>query len=945
MHCMKLADEHDKEFQQKYGTDLDTSLIFAGLFSAVTSAFIIQIEPQLMETPGPMAIIVGAQSMLYISLFTTLLAALLAVLGKQWIMYYQAAGSRGTIEECGLERQRKLEGLRKWKFDAFLQMLPFLLQLGLLLFCTALSIYLWTIHHSIAIIVWVLTLVGFGLYLSLLGSAIMSPDSPFQTPLAPLVTQSFLATTRTLKTSFFMVHKFVWAVWHTLRDPIFAIGVTLFWTNMWILFLFQKVTRPVWHILTPMAVRLHNFTRSVWASWTHSIKFRTPTLPQFQGVSDTFPLKGAAATSSDAYNNCCVAPPSVEVPAVLWILETSTDPLMITAAAGIAGELQWPVGMDLTSPMTRLADTFTSCFDCSTNHTMLRQGMVYQAITCGQAYGSLRVITRAGRHSSTSEAKGLRGFSWDETTQGTHHDPVQLAQLSGIIQILSERPRLISEWNTLQWGLHVIPLLHFKATQDIEYFLDQFQADKLPILDKLTFADYLCCLNSFFAPLDSRLMVQKDKSIFQNVLIIQLLKALQRGSVASGTVAKILNITGQLWKKMNGREDQWDSNVIEEIFQLCSNFPRCVGWLNVLVSATTVARAEDIMFLELGQARARDMLHVDWIYPALEHVQQQWKENQRNGNDNEWDTDTTVAVDGLLQPLTCIFPLPDTVPLEALQIILQALSAPGSISFTAFLVLYHAPNWFLAPGLQDIMQAHLVWHHLGRVALQHHNLHYYHDYPEWYLEMGTRIADVPSWRRFIYQDLSTWVTACSIAVWDAGKTELQKQIVNVVQSIWVPDFKEHYGFKNDGERGWALALTMLSNAWEKFVFTVPPSQELILLAWCTISIALQVEDFHDVWGHNNFLSPSRTELSSKLRTSLAQATKNAMYIVARNNHALQRVAEFLERLGYTIGTEFELASAIGGIEAYNHLKKLRRCYILELESLEESLKLSAENGG
>jgi hypothetical protein len=25
---MKLADEHDKEFKEKYGTDLDTSLIF-----------------------------------------------------------------------------------------------------------------------------------------------------------------------------------------------------------------------------------------------------------------------------------------------------------------------------------------------------------------------------------------------------------------------------------------------------------------------------------------------------------------------------------------------------------------------------------------------------------------------------------------------------------------------------------------------------------------------------------------------------------------------------------------------------------------------------------------------------------------------------------------------------------------------------------------------------
>ncbi|KAJ6586503.1 hypothetical protein DFH09DRAFT_1308522 [Mycena vulgaris] len=160
---MKLADEHDMEFQRKYITDLDTSLIFvsileflegvskssscpqAGLFSAVSSAFIIQIQPQLATNPAPSTVVV--QSLLYTSLFATLLAALLAVLGKQWIMYYEAAGSRGTIEERGLERQRKLDGLRRWKFDMVLQMFPLLLQLALLLFASALSVYLWSIHR------------------------------------------------------------------------------------------------------------------------------------------------------------------------------------------------------------------------------------------------------------------------------------------------------------------------------------------------------------------------------------------------------------------------------------------------------------------------------------------------------------------------------------------------------------------------------------------------------------------------------------------------------------------------------------------------------------------------------------------------------------------------------------------------------------------------------
>ncbi|KAJ6597815.1 hypothetical protein DFH09DRAFT_1356913 [Mycena vulgaris] len=174
-----LADEFDKEFQRKYGDDLDTSLIFAGLFSAVSSAFIIQIQPELQPDPNattqtlllalvqnitgatpagiqidqeasPATIIVVAQSLLYFSLMSTLLAALLAVLGKQWLLHYDSVGEKGTLEERGLERHRKFVGLKNWKFDLVMQMFPLLLQLGLLLFASALSIYLWSISDVIA---------------------------------------------------------------------------------------------------------------------------------------------------------------------------------------------------------------------------------------------------------------------------------------------------------------------------------------------------------------------------------------------------------------------------------------------------------------------------------------------------------------------------------------------------------------------------------------------------------------------------------------------------------------------------------------------------------------------------------------------------------------------------------------------------------------------------
>ncbi|KAJ7273890.1 hypothetical protein C8J57DRAFT_1062889, partial [Mycena rebaudengoi] len=210
-----LSEEYDREFLKKYGTDLDTSLIFAGLFSAVSSAFIIQIQPELQQDPnevtqqllrilihnanqslfsgidlvepnsGATTTVVIVQSLLYASLFSTL-AALLAVLGKQWLMHYDEAGSRGTLAEHGLERQRKHDGLQRWKFTIVMEMFPLLLQLALLLFSAALSVYLSKISHPISIIVIAFTSVGALAYISQLVSAAVSGNKLFHRAPWPL---------------------------------------------------------------------------------------------------------------------------------------------------------------------------------------------------------------------------------------------------------------------------------------------------------------------------------------------------------------------------------------------------------------------------------------------------------------------------------------------------------------------------------------------------------------------------------------------------------------------------------------------------------------------------------------------------------------------------------------------------------------------------------------
>ncbi|KAJ7720395.1 hypothetical protein B0H16DRAFT_1699958 [Mycena metata] len=64
---------------------------------------------------------------------------------------------------------------------------PLLLQASLLLFAGALTIYLWTIQRAVAGIVLRMTGLGFALYAVMIISAIVSPESPYQTTLGLLL--------------------------------------------------------------------------------------------------------------------------------------------------------------------------------------------------------------------------------------------------------------------------------------------------------------------------------------------------------------------------------------------------------------------------------------------------------------------------------------------------------------------------------------------------------------------------------------------------------------------------------------------------------------------------------------------------------------------------------------------------------------------------------------
>ena len=232
-------DEHDRDFEKKYDEDLNTTLIFvsvkpctgggdpalsigafaqSGLFSAVTSAFILDAQSELKPNyeemnntllemllnattgnlpadsatsvprwSGPDPVIVQVQCIFYATLSATLLASFLARLGKQWLNRYRQGETRGSTADRSRVRERKLSGIETWKFHLVMESLPLILQCALVLLGFALSRYLWEVNRSVSSVVIGFTSFGFLFYLLIMTASIFSFDCPFQTPFSLLI--------------------------------------------------------------------------------------------------------------------------------------------------------------------------------------------------------------------------------------------------------------------------------------------------------------------------------------------------------------------------------------------------------------------------------------------------------------------------------------------------------------------------------------------------------------------------------------------------------------------------------------------------------------------------------------------------------------------------------------------------------------------------------------
>ncbi|PBK93068.1 hypothetical protein ARMGADRAFT_881862, partial [Armillaria gallica] len=172
---------HDVKMVEESRDNIDLLLVFAGLFSAIVTTFVVQtsqslqadyvqvsasllfelvlvqraiangspvntipvssLNPQTAFVPA--ATDVWVNGLWFASLFLSLTTALVAVLLKQWLHHCVALPFRTVTprEQC-LARQYRYLGLQKWRVEFIAGLLPILMHLALALFFIGLSLFL-----------------------------------------------------------------------------------------------------------------------------------------------------------------------------------------------------------------------------------------------------------------------------------------------------------------------------------------------------------------------------------------------------------------------------------------------------------------------------------------------------------------------------------------------------------------------------------------------------------------------------------------------------------------------------------------------------------------------------------------------------------------------------------------------------------------------------------
>ncbi|KAI0820773.1 hypothetical protein BC628DRAFT_1329511, partial [Trametes gibbosa] len=191
-----IVQTYSDELVHRWNNEIDTYLVYAGLFSAILTAFNVQsyllLQPTPTAGPDPTVLLllqisstnpsfvnttqpstaqstnenfpppvprwaVWLNTLWFSGLVLSLTSASIGIMVKQWLNEY-TSGIPGTSLHAAKLRQYRLNNLKRWHVEHIVLIIPVLLQLALALFLAGLLVLLWNLHHTVAAVI--STLVG-----------------------------------------------------------------------------------------------------------------------------------------------------------------------------------------------------------------------------------------------------------------------------------------------------------------------------------------------------------------------------------------------------------------------------------------------------------------------------------------------------------------------------------------------------------------------------------------------------------------------------------------------------------------------------------------------------------------------------------------------------------------------------------------------------------------
>ncbi|KAG8862450.1 hypothetical protein FRB96_001521 [Tulasnella sp. 330] len=258
-----LADKHDGVMLDRLNRNLDVLLIFAGLFLAINTTFIILTltnlsAPSSYQTNVLLTLI---NCMFFASLGASVLAAAGAMLAKQWIQSYERTGQTGSRENQAMRRTEKRMGSERWGLRPIVESLPTLLLTSLGLFFLALGDLLWTINGLVAIVFIALAGVGVLSYGLTMVAAAIDVNCPFQTAASTVLRTAATETSR-ITLDIFALFPFWDSITRGIRD-IAATGQDALARSIAPL---HKVTVEIIHLVRKLHLSWCSLWRKMWKS-------------------------------------------------------------------------------------------------------------------------------------------------------------------------------------------------------------------------------------------------------------------------------------------------------------------------------------------------------------------------------------------------------------------------------------------------------------------------------------------------------------------------------------------------------------------------------------------------------------------------------------------------------------------------------------------------------